>query len=242
MFLTISLAIVDIRWSSFDSPRARGGYHGADSTLPVTSFGLRCWAQWHWYFTNFKLLFFKRNRISPTNRSVCNAHRTESLVPNVQYEYTYRYTPNTHTYTLWSRWMLESDWLTNVLRCAIIFPFYPKMSGIQLLLSTVATHCVCFCIKALRTVFLIPLMLNFWPLPPAPTNIIMLNIIFAHQLQWVDFLLWVKGLKYCINYIWLKCLYWNILHSTYDKMVVEVKFCEGLPLVGNLLAVYDQSA
>ncbi len=38
-----------------------------------------------------------------------------------------------------------------------------------------------------------------------------------------------EGLKYCINYIWLKCLYWNILHSTYDKTVV-VKFCEGWPL------------
>ncbi len=38
-----------------------------------------------------------------------------------------------------------------------------------------------------------------------------------------------EDLKYCINYIWLKCLYWNILHSTYDKTVV-VKFCEGWPL------------
>uniref|UniRef100_A0A672LZL6 Mitochondrial carnitine/acylcarnitine carrier protein-like n=1 Tax=Sinocyclocheilus grahami TaxID=75366 RepID=A0A672LZL6_SINGR len=26
-------------------------------------------------------------------------------------------------------------------------------------------------------------------------------------LPWVDFPQWVKGLKYCINYIWLKCLY-----------------------------------
>ncbi len=41
------------------------------------------------------LLFSKRNRISPTNRSVCNAHRTESLV---QYEYAYRYTPNIYIY------------------------------------------------------------------------------------------------------------------------------------------------
>ncbi len=32
--------------------------------------------------TLYALLFSKRNRISPTNRSVCNAHRTESLVPN----------------------------------------------------------------------------------------------------------------------------------------------------------------
>ncbi len=52
-------------------------------------------------------------------------------------------------------------------------------------------------------------------------------------LRRVDFLLWVKGLKYCINFIWLKCMYWNILHSTYNKTVVDVKFCEG----GSLLAV-----
>ncbi len=56
---------------------ARGGYRGAfcsacpacpstsvttleDSTLPVTSFGLPCWAQWHWEhcFTHFKLFYF----------------------------------------------------------------------------------------------------------------------------------------------------------------------------------------
>ncbi len=40
-------------------------------------------------------------------------------------------------------------------------------------------------------------------------------------LPWVDFPKWVKGLKYCINYIWLKCLYWNILHSTYDKTFMD---------------------
>ncbi len=40
-------------------------------------------------------------------------------------------------------------------------------------------------------------------------------------LPWVDFHKWVKGLKYCINYIWLKCLYWNILHSTYDKTFMD---------------------
>ncbi len=33
MFLTLSLAIVDARSSSFDAPPARGGYHWADSML-----------------------------------------------------------------------------------------------------------------------------------------------------------------------------------------------------------------
>ncbi len=58
-------------------------------------------------------------------------------------------------------------------------------------------------------VFFIPLPLNFWPLPPAPaTSCVSLTC---------DFPKWVNGLKYCMNYIWLKCLYWNILYSTYDK-------------------------
>ncbi len=57
-------------------------------------------------------------------------------------------------------------------------------------------------------------------------------------LRQANFLPWVKGLKYCINYIWLKCLYWNILYSTYDKTVLDVKLCEGWPLVGSLLAVF----
>ncbi len=57
MFLTISLAIVDTRSSSFDATqqgevivgpfavralRDRPLHHWADSTLPVTSFGLPC--------------------------------------------------------------------------------------------------------------------------------------------------------------------------------------------------------
>lgn len=34
------------------------------------------------YFTQFKLYFFSKcNRISPTNRLVCNVYRTKSLVP-----------------------------------------------------------------------------------------------------------------------------------------------------------------
>ncbi len=37
---------------------------------------------------------------------------------------------------------------------------------------------------------------------------------------------------------WLKCLHWNILHSTYDKTALDVKFCEGGPLVGSYLAVF----
>ncbi len=40
-------------------------------------------------------------------------------------------------------------------------------------------------------------------------------------LPWVVFPKWVKSLKYCINYIWLKCLYWNILHSTYDTTFMD---------------------
>ncbi len=62
MFLTISLAIVDTRSSSFDAPSkrrlSRGRQHDA-----CYVFGLCCWAQWHWYFTHFKFLFSKRNRI-----------------------------------------------------------------------------------------------------------------------------------------------------------------------------------
>ncbi len=52
------------------------------------------------------------------------------------------------------------------------------------------------------------------------------------------FPLWVKDLKYCINYIWLKCLDWNILHSTYDKTALDVMFCEGGRLLWSLLAVF----
>jgi len=33
------------------------------------------------------------------------------------------------------------------------------------------------------------------------------NFILLWQ---VDFLPWVEGLKYCINYIWLKCLWWML--------------------------------
>ncbi len=44
-----------------------------------------------------------------------------------------------------------------------------------------------------------------------------------HQIlnSWVDFPKWVKGLKYCTSYIWLKCFNWNILHSTYDKIFLD---------------------
>ncbi len=49
---------------------------------------------------------------------------------------------------------------------------------------------------------------------------------------------WVKCFTYCIKCIWLKCLYWNILHSTCDKTVQDVKFYEGWPLLGCLLAVF----
>ncbi len=45
--------------------------------------------------------------------------------------------------------------------------------------------------------------------------------IFFHRIGripriglWFEFPKWVKGLKYCMNYIWLKCLFWNILHFT----------------------------
>ncbi len=36
------------------------------------------------------------------------------------------------------------------------------------------------------------------------------NLAYFKLLPWVDFPKWVKGLKYCINYIWLKCLHWKI--------------------------------
>ncbi len=76
----------------------RGGYRGADSSLPVTLFELRCWAQWHWYFTHFKLLFSKRNRIRPMNRSVCNAAcKPKASYRTVQYECACRYTPNNYS-------------------------------------------------------------------------------------------------------------------------------------------------
>ncbi len=44
-----------------------------------------------------------------------------------------------------------------------------------------------------------------------------------HQIlnSWVDFPKWVKGLKYCTSYIWLKCFNWNSLHSTYDKIFLD---------------------
>ncbi len=59
------------------------------------------------------------------------------------------------------------------------------------------------------------------------------------KLLWrVDFLPWFKGLTFCLNSIWLKCFYWNILYSTYDKTVLDVKFCEGWPLVGSILALF----
>ncbi len=59
------------------------------------------------------------------------------------------------------------------------------------------------------------------------------NWAYFKLLRRVDFLPWVKDLKYCISYIWLKCLYWNILHCTCDKTVVYVKFCEGWPVNNN---------
>ncbi len=67
---------------------------------------------------------------------------------------------------------------------------------------------------------------------------------FLHN--WATFkLLWrvyfphrVKCFTYCIKCIWLKCLYWTILHSTYDKTVQDVKFYEGWPLLGCLLVVF----
>ncbi len=48
---------------------------------------------------------------------------------------------------------------------------------------------------------------------------------------------WVKGLIYCINYIWLKCLEHFAFYPWYT--VVDVKFCEGLLLVRSLFFVYD---
>ncbi len=78
---------------------SKGGYHGADSTLPVTSFGLRCWAQWHWYFTHFKLFYFP-NVIGLVQWIVRFVMRTEPKASyrTVQYEYAYRYTPNIYIY------------------------------------------------------------------------------------------------------------------------------------------------
>ncbi len=71
---------------------------------------LRCWAQWHWYFTQFKLFYFP-NIIGLVQQSVQFVMHTEPKASyrTVQYEYAYRYTPNiyiyiyiythTHTYT-----------------------------------------------------------------------------------------------------------------------------------------------
>ncbi len=63
-----------------------------DHQTAVTLFGLPCWAQWHWYSTHFKLSFLKRNRSSPTNRSVCNVHWTWK-------SRTERFNTNTHILT-----------------------------------------------------------------------------------------------------------------------------------------------
>ncbi len=84
---------------------ASGGYHGADSTLPVTSFGLRCWAQWHWYFTHFKLFYFP-NVIGLVQRIVRFVMRTEPKASyrTVQYEpliYIYIYVAWYTDVTVW---------------------------------------------------------------------------------------------------------------------------------------------
>ncbi len=62
-------------------------------SLPVTSFGLRCSAQWHWYFTHFKLFYFPYV-IGLVHRMVGFVMRSEPKAEyrTVQYEYMYRYT------------------------------------------------------------------------------------------------------------------------------------------------------
>ncbi len=54
---------------------------------------LHCWAQWHWYFTQFKLFYFP-NIIGLVQRIVRFVMRTEPKASyrTVQYEYAYCYT------------------------------------------------------------------------------------------------------------------------------------------------------
>ncbi len=60
---------------------------------------LRCWVQWHKYFTHFKLFYFP-NIIELFQRIIrfviCT--KLKASYRTVQYEYAYRYTPNIYIY------------------------------------------------------------------------------------------------------------------------------------------------
>ncbi len=55
---------------------------------------LRCWVQWHWYFTQFELFYFP-NIIELVQRIIRFVMHTgpKASYRTVQYEYAYRYTP-----------------------------------------------------------------------------------------------------------------------------------------------------
>ncbi len=54
---------------------------------------LRCWAQWHWYFTHFKLFYFP-NIIGLVRRIIRFVMRTKPKTSYRMVQYVYRYTPN----------------------------------------------------------------------------------------------------------------------------------------------------
>ncbi len=94
MFLTISLAIVDTRSSSFNAPQQEEVITGQTARCLLRRLG--CVVEHSGTDISHTLSFYFSNVIGLVQRIVRFVMRTE-LKPSyrtVQYEYAYRYTPN----------------------------------------------------------------------------------------------------------------------------------------------------